>query len=123
MTCTTPSDLPVPPDIPEIVLCPGQWTTESGELPHVPTAPNIALAMPSMAGALHTATAVDPPQRNIEDDGFIDSPHVTMRTIDLWWHRQQWVCKWLRPRGAVVVEESPAWTSARYEAAFGGSTQ
>jgi hypothetical protein len=27
------------------------------------------------------------------------------------------------PRGAVVVEGTPAWTSTRYEAAFGGSTQ
>jgi hypothetical protein len=70
----TTSDVPVPPDTPGIVLCSGQQTTESGELPHAPTAPNIASAMPYMVGALPTATAVDSPQRNVEDDGFIDSP-------------------------------------------------
>ena len=68
------SDLPVLPDTPGIVLCSGRWMTESGELPHAPIAPNIASAMPSTAGVVPTATAVDPPQRGIEDNRLIDSP-------------------------------------------------
>jgi hypothetical protein len=123
MTCTTPSDLPVPPDIPAIVLCSGRQTTESGELPHVPTAPNIASAMPSMAGALPTATAVDPPQHNVEDDGFIDSPPRDNEDDGFVVALAATGMQTAPPRGAVVVEGTPAWTSIRYEAAFGGLTQ
>jgi hypothetical protein len=123
MTCSTPSDLPVPPDIPGIVLCPGQWTTESGELAHAPTAPNIALATPSMAGALPTATAVDPPQRNVEDNGFIDSPPCDDEDDGFVVALAATGMQMAPPHGAVVVEGTPTWTSARYEAAFGGLTQ
>jgi hypothetical protein len=115
----TPPDLPVPPNTQGIVLCSGQRTTESGELPNAPTAPNIATAVPRAAP---TGTAVDPPQQGIgantrvnspmrtdEDDGFVvASAAQGMQTAP--------------PRGAVVVEGTPARTSTCYEAAFGGLT-
>jgi hypothetical protein len=40
----TPSNKPIPPTVPGMSLCPKRKTTKSGELPHGPTAPNIAWA-------------------------------------------------------------------------------
>jgi hypothetical protein len=123
MTCTTPSDLPVPPDTPGIVLRSGRRTTESGEPPHAPTAPNIASAMPSTSGAAPTATAVDPPPRDIEDDGFVDPPPHDDEDDGFVVASAAKGIHTASPRGAVVVEGTPARMSTCYEMAFGGSTQ
>ncbi len=70
-------DLPVHPDTPGIVLRSGQRTAESGELPHAPTAPNIA----STLGAAPAATAVDHLPCDVANDGsMVASKGREMRT-------------------------------------------
>jgi hypothetical protein len=123
MTHTTPSDLPVPPNTLGIVICSGRRTTESGEPPHVPTAPNIASAMPSTSGAAPTATAVDPPPRNVEDDGFVDPPLHDNEDDGFVVASAPKGMQTTSPRGAVVVERTPARMRTRYEMDFGGLTQ
>jgi hypothetical protein len=51
----TPSNKPIPPAVPGMSLCPRRKTTKSGELPHGPTALNIASARPVVLDAATTA--------------------------------------------------------------------
>jgi hypothetical protein len=55
MLSRTTSNKPIPPAVPGMYLCPRRKTTESGELPHGPTAPNIALARHVALDAATTA--------------------------------------------------------------------
>jgi hypothetical protein len=115
----TPPDLPVPPNTQGIVLRSGRWTTESGELPNAPTAPNIATAA---LWAAPTSTAVDPPQRGVGADTCVNSPTRTDEDDGFVVASAAQGMRTAPPRGAVVVEGTPARTSTCYEGAFGGST-
>jgi hypothetical protein len=115
----TPPDLLVPPDTQGIVLCSGRRTTESGELPNAPTAPNIATAAPKAAPM---GMAVDPPQRGIGADTPVNSPTRTDEDDEFVVASAAQGMRTAPPWGAVVVEGNPTRTSTCYEAAFGGST-
>ncbi len=118
MTCTPP-DLPVPPDTQGIVLHSRRQTTESRELPNALTAPNIAMTTPRPAP---TGTAVDPPQQGVGADTRVNSPTRTDEDNGFVVASAAQGMRTAPPRGAVVVEGTPARMSTCYEAAFGGST-